>query len=84
MFYGGNDRLIDLFVEQSNLYAIQQNPSKPLNVDKMEMEQWLGIFLHMSLSRLPDTRLHWSGLDTTAGSIMSRDRWEQINLICIW
>lgn len=70
--------IIDLLVEQSNLYAIQQNPSKPLNVDKMEMEQWLGICLHMSLSRLPDTRLHWSGLDKTAASIMSRDRWEQI------
>lgn len=32
----------------------------------------------MSLSKLPYTRLHWSGLDDTIASIMSRERFEQI------
>ncbi|KAK3889423.1 hypothetical protein Pcinc_006587 [Petrolisthes cinctipes] len=70
--------ILDLLVEQSNLYAVQCDPGKPLKVTKSQMEQWLGLCLHMSLSKLPYTRLHWSGLDETVASIMSRDRWEQI------
>ena len=58
---------------QTNLYAVQEEPRKTLNMEKNEREQWLG---YMSLTKLPDTRLHWSGMDENVACIMSRDRWE--------
>jgi len=35
-----DDYLLDYIVEQSNLYAIQKDPTKPLNLDRQELEQF--------------------------------------------
>lgn len=75
--------LLDNIVHQSNLYATQQNVNKPLHLSREELEQWLGLLIHFSIIRTPQTRLHWSGelfgryRDYTA-MVMSRNRWEAI------
>ena len=65
---------------QSNLYALQKNPNKALNLTISELEQWLGISMRMSLCKLSNTRHHWSAdtIDESISSIMSRQRWEDI------
>ncbi|XP_050688459.1 piggyBac transposable element-derived protein 3-like isoform X2 [Eriocheir sinensis] len=72
------DNLIDMIVDQSNLYSVQENPNRPLNLDKLELEQWLGLCFHMSLSKISDIRLHWSVGYEKFSSVMRRDRWEEI------
>lgn len=47
--------IIEEMVFQSNLYAIQCDPTMPLNVTFEEMEQFLGICFHMSVHGLPHT-----------------------------
>ncbi|XP_068215341.1 uncharacterized protein [Palaemon carinicauda] len=77
-----DDDIMDTIVAQSNLYAIQKNPNKPLNVDRSELEQWLGLSIYFSLSKLPNIRMHWSTqlgpLREIAADVMSRNRWEEI------
>ncbi|XP_050714265.1 piggyBac transposable element-derived protein 3-like isoform X2 [Eriocheir sinensis] len=74
---------LDSIVYQSNLYASQKNVNKPLNLTRDELEQWLGLLIHFTIIRTPQTRLHWSGelfgryRDYTA-MVMSRNRWETI------
>lgn len=76
------EEFLDVFVEQSNLYSVQKNPNKPLNVSRHEMEQWLGLCMYFSISKLPNTRMHWSmqlGYHReNVADIMSRNRWEEI------
>lgn len=81
-----DDNLLDLLVEQSNLFAIQKNPNKPLNLTKLELEQFIGICLSMSVFGLPRARMYWADatrIDKIA-DIMSRNRWIEIknNLHC--
>lgn len=72
--------LLKLIVEESNKYAVQQNPNKPLNLTIEELEQWLGIVLCMSILKLPATRLYWSKLFRVSliADIMSCNRFEEI------
>ncbi|XP_042885490.1 piggyBac transposable element-derived protein 3-like [Penaeus japonicus] len=76
------DDLLDLFVTQSNLYSVQKNPNKPLNVDRNEIEQWLGLCIYFSISKLPNVRMHWSHhlgtMRDVTSTVMSRNRWEYI------
>ncbi|KAJ4432604.1 hypothetical protein ANN_21227, partial [Periplaneta americana] len=58
MFVG--TELLETIVQESNNYAIQQNPNKPLNLTVEELEKWLGMILTMSIIKLPATRLYWS------------------------
>ncbi|XP_037803051.1 piggyBac transposable element-derived protein 2-like [Penaeus monodon] len=71
---------LDEIVHQCNIYAVQKNPNKPFNLTKDELEQWMGISMKMSLTRISDTRQHWSSecLTESIGAIMSRQRWEDI------
>ena len=76
------DDLFDIYVEQSNLYSVQKNPNKLLNVNPNELEQWLGLCIHFSISKLPNVIMHWSNslgiLNGGVSEIMSRNRWEDI------
>ena len=38
--------LLGHIVKQSNMYAVQVNPSKPLHLAQLELEQFLGIELY--------------------------------------
>lgn len=71
---------IENMVFQSNLYAIQCDPTTPLNVTFEEIEQFMGICLHMSVHGLPHTRMFWvtkTRVDCVADT-MSMKRWEAI------
>ncbi|XP_028657085.1 piggyBac transposable element-derived protein 3-like [Erpetoichthys calabaricus] len=72
--------IITHIVDQSNLYAIQQNPNKPLALSSQELEQFLGTLLAMSMVKLSNSRLYWkSKLNCPIVSeVISRDRWEEI------
>ncbi|XP_045107338.1 piggyBac transposable element-derived protein 3-like [Portunus trituberculatus] len=75
-----SDDFLKDIVEQCNLYALQQNPNKPLSLTCSEFEQWLGCSFFMSVSKIPNTRLHWSSytMSDAVSSVMSRNRWEEI------
>ncbi|XP_040072936.1 piggyBac transposable element-derived protein 2-like [Ixodes scapularis] len=75
-----DDNVFNLIVQQSNLYAVQQNPNKPLALSRVELEPFLGCTVYMSIFQLPRSRLYWSAecrLPVVA-DIMTRDRWEEI------
>jgi hypothetical protein len=56
MFVG--KKFLTLIVAETNKYAIECNPNKPLNLAVEELEQWLGIILCVSTIKLPATRLY--------------------------
>ena len=72
--------LLQHIVEQSNLYSVQKNVNKSLNLSPSELEQFLGSLLAMSLVKLSNSRKYWSGKLNCplVSEVMSRDRWEQI------
>ena len=67
---------------QSNLYSCTKYPNQPLGLTPIEFEQWLGIFILMSITRILNSRLHWSSFafNDEISSIMTRKRWEEIRL----
>ena len=46
------------------------------------MEQWLEASIYFSISKLPNTRMHWSkqlgSYREVAADVISRNRWEEI------
>ena len=72
--------LLDHIVEQSNLYAVQADPSKQLFLTRLELEQFLGTMLHMTILRLPWSRMYWASETRVrnVANIMSRVRWKLI------
>uniref|UniRef100_A0A9J8BZG4 PiggyBac transposable element-derived protein domain-containing protein n=2 Tax=Cyprinus carpio TaxID=7962 RepID=A0A9J8BZG4_CYPCA len=71
---------IENIVEQTNLYAIQCDPSKPLKVTVEEIEQFIGICFFMSIFGLPGCRMYWQSatrIDCVANT-MALHRWESI------
>lgn len=75
-----SDDLLELIVDESNLYSIQCNPAKPLNLTVQELEQFFGTVLHMSLFGLPATRMFWSNSSRIShvADVMPLARWEAI------
>ncbi|KAL6485882.1 hypothetical protein MHYP_G00052740 [Metynnis hypsauchen] len=75
-----SDNLFELIVKESNLYSIQCNPNKPLNLTIEELEQFFGTVLHMSLFGLPATRMYWSQSSRIphVADMMPLARWEAI------
>lgn len=79
--------LIELLVEQTNLYARQKIAQKPdpnwRNVTDREMMAWLGVRVYMSLIVVPQTAMYWSK-DPLFGNlsirrVMKRDRFDKIS-----
>ena len=75
-----DDSMMTLLVEQSNLYSIQKDPKFPLKLSKDELEIWLGLTFIFSLSKISNSRLHWSQDFSNDKYIhlMARRRWEDI------
>ena len=75
-----DDKILDFIVEQTNLYSVQRNPNKPLNLDRNELEQFLGSLLFMSLLKISNVRLYWSAEMefATISNVFTRSRWEEI------
>ena len=53
------DEVIENFVEQSNLYRVQKT-GRPLNTNKNEMEQFLGIHIMLGIVNMPSYRTYWA------------------------
>ena len=77
--------ILEHIVEQSNLYSVQKNVNSNLNLNSSELEQFLSSLLAMSLVKLSNSRKYWSGKLNCplVSEVISRDRWEQLNLTCI-
>lgn len=51
--------MLENIVLQSNLYAIQKNVNKPLNLTCKELEQFIGILFMMSYMKGSHARMYW-------------------------
>lgn len=58
--YFFDDDLISLIFEQSQLYSVEINPSKPLVLSKTEFKRFIGIIIMMSIVHVPNFRSYWS------------------------
>jgi len=67
-------------VEQTNLYAVQIRPEKPLKLTVPELEKFLGITMWMSLIVLPSARRYWNAKYKVnhVSEVMTVNRWEEI------
>ena len=72
--------LLDIIVEQSNLYAIQCNPNKSLDLTISELHQYIGIVMYMSIFGLPTCRMYWNTASrvNVVADTMGINRWETI------
>ncbi|XP_041868396.1 piggyBac transposable element-derived protein 2-like [Melanotaenia boesemani] len=78
MFF--SEDILEIVVEQSNLYAIQRDTNKPLNLTTKELEQFMGTAVYMSLFGLPGTRMFWNKATQVSqvADTMTLNRWEFI------
>ncbi|XP_049798775.1 piggyBac transposable element-derived protein 3-like [Schistocerca nitens] len=74
-----NDDIFELIAEQSNIYALQKD-SVSLQTSKNEMEQFVGILLHMGIIKMPSIHLYWSNecRYSPIADVMSRTRFFQL------
>jgi len=75
-----NKKMIKQIMEATNLYASQKNPEKVLNVSYIEMEQYIGVLLHMGFTSMPDYRMYWRQETRypTIADVFTRSRFDQI------
>uniref|UniRef100_A0A3Q4MXL3 PiggyBac transposable element-derived protein domain-containing protein n=1 Tax=Neolamprologus brichardi TaxID=32507 RepID=A0A3Q4MXL3_NEOBR len=75
-----SEDILEVIVEESNLYAIQWDPNKPLNLTTNELEQFLGTVVYMSLFGLPATSMFWNKATRVSkvADTMTLNRWEAI------
>ena len=55
------DELLDYITDQSNLYSVQVNPNKSLQLSRNELSNFIGMVMAMSVYGLPATRMYWGG-----------------------
>ena len=55
--YFFDEDLLEHIVLQSNLYAVQKKPTKPLQLTRSGLEQFIGCCLFMSTFNLPRSRM---------------------------
>uniref|UniRef100_A0A8P4FX73 PiggyBac transposable element-derived protein domain-containing protein n=1 Tax=Dicentrarchus labrax TaxID=13489 RepID=A0A8P4FX73_DICLA len=69
------DEMLQEIAEQTNLYSVQKE-EKSVNTTAKEIEQVLGMYMHMGLVQMPNVRAYWE-METkhsTVCDVMSRDR----------
>ncbi|XP_045115262.1 piggyBac transposable element-derived protein 2-like [Portunus trituberculatus] len=72
--------LLTLICNESNRYALQCDPSKPLSLTVQELEVFLGICIYMSIVKMTSHRRYWTSDAHLRAVIdyMSCARWERI------
>ena len=75
-----DDAIKENIVEQSNLYAAQVNPNKPLGLDIATLERFIGILFLMSVTRMSRARMYWSQTMRfpKIADVMPLARWETV------
>lgn len=77
--YFMDDTIIEHIVEQTNIYAAQKNIATSFSTKKLEIKQYIGILIFMSVYRYPSVRSYWSEYAfQMIQNTMSRNRFEQI------
>ena len=73
-----DDDLIDLLVEQTNLYSVDNRNLTGL--DHNEMEMYIGMLVMMSIIKLPQMRMYWGKATQipTVAEVMPVSRFEKI------
>ena len=73
--------VLEWICQESNRFQLQEDhDNPPLNLEIIELEQFFGVSLYMSLIKLPRTRFYWQG-DVEIKAVtetMSMRRWEKI------
>lgn len=78
--YFFTDDLYQHIMSQSQLYSIQCDVNKPVNITKIELQQYIGICLFTSIVVIPNVRRYWNtniGF-TLVKETMSVNRFEKI------
>lgn len=57
--YFFTDELMKNIVEQSNLFSIEKDPSKPANITENDLRRYIGVCLYMSIVHMPNLRSYW-------------------------
>lgn len=78
MFFD-ND-IMENIVFQSNLYAVQKDPERPLNTTKNEVSAFMGILLLSGIIKVPSYRMYWANATrvSSVAEVMPRNKFEQI------
>uniref|UniRef100_A0A667Z5P7 PiggyBac transposable element-derived protein domain-containing protein n=1 Tax=Myripristis murdjan TaxID=586833 RepID=A0A667Z5P7_9TELE len=69
------EEMLQEIAEETNLYSVQKE-GKSVNTNAKEIEQILGMYMHMGLVQLPNVRAYWE-METrypAVCEVMSRDR----------
>ncbi|XP_050305075.1 piggyBac transposable element-derived protein 3-like [Anthonomus grandis grandis] len=74
------NEIISTITTELNLYCLQKHINRPANLTDNEIEQFIGMYLYMSIIQLPQARNYWSShLGHPAISrVMTCNRWEEI------
>jgi hypothetical protein len=70
----------DILKDQTNLYSVQVNPNRPVNVSETEIRQFIGILIMTGIYGFPQQRFYWTNSTRveSIASTMTRDRFLQI------
>ncbi|KAE9522457.1 hypothetical protein AGLY_017118 [Aphis glycines] len=81
--YFFTDELLTKIKEETELYAVQKNPNKPVTLSINEIKRYLGICIYASVLHVPKIRDYWSaelGYPMIFNA-MSRNRFELIKSV---
>ena len=75
-----DENIMQHIVDESNIFSVQKDSTKPLNLNIDELEQFIGTLFYMSMIKVSKVRLYWSARFNFNGisDIISRNRWENI------
>ncbi|KAK0147717.1 PiggyBac transposable element-derived protein 3 [Merluccius polli] len=76
------EEMLQEIAEETNLYSVQKN-GKSVNTNAQEIEQILGMYMHMGLVQMPNVRAYWE-METRylpVCDVMSRGRF--LNLLTL-
>lgn len=61
--YYFDEEILQLIVEQTNLYSSQRDPNqKPLNLTVRELKVFIGVWIFMGICSLPSYHDYWTGV----------------------
>jgi hypothetical protein len=58
--YFFDDKLIETILNETQLYSLQVDVNKPVNITKTELNRYIGILLYASVIHVPNIRDYWS------------------------
>lgn len=78
--YFFTDDIISNIVQQSNLYSVQTNVSRPVGITTTDIRQYIGICIIMSLVKAPNVRSYWASVtgNETIRNCMPLNKFEKI------